>query len=145
MVGGHGSISALEGAARGGERVGGDYITLRTDYSARTFRSLIEINYFLLPYFSLMGFFAESRRRLGSAGLLEWNWNFLPLPTGAATRIKGSCTVGASLFLLGGLSSKIWAFWGYYSAVRDAESDVGAALRRDGGAASYAGPGFVVE
>ena len=67
------------------------------------------------------------------------------LPTGAATRIKGSSTVGASLFLLVVLSSKIWAFGGCYGAVRDAESDVGAALRRDGGAASYAGPGFVVE
>ena len=29
---------SVEGAARGGERVGGDYGTLRTDYSARTFR-----------------------------------------------------------------------------------------------------------
>ncbi len=41
------------------------------------------------------------------------------------------------MFLLVVLSSKIWAFWGCYGAVRDAESDVGAALRRDGGAASY--------
>ena len=64
-------------------------------------------------------------------------WNFLPLPTGAASRAKGSSTVGASLFLLVVLSSKIWAFGGCYGAVRDAESDVGAALRRDGGAASY--------
>ena len=64
------------------------------------------------------------------------NWNLLPLPTGAATRKQGSGTVGASLFLLVVLSSKIWAFWGCYSAVRDAESDVGAALRRNGGAAA---------
>ena len=91
-----------------------------------------------------MGFFAECRRHLGSAGLLEWNWNFLPLPTAAASRIKGSSTVGASLFLLVVLSSKIWAFWGCYSAVRDAESDVGAALRRNGGAAAYEGSSVVV-
>ena len=45
-----------------------------------------------------MGFFAECRRHLGSAGLLEWNWNFLPLPTGAASRKIGSGTVGASWF-----------------------------------------------
>ena len=88
-----------------------------------------------------MGFFAECRRHLGSAGLLEWNWNFLPLPTAAASRIKGSSTVGASLFLLVVLSSKIWAFGGCCGDVRDAESDVGAALRRDGGAASYEGTG----
>ena len=50
------------------------------------------------------------------------------LPTGAASRKKGSGTVGASWFWLGTLSSKIWAFWGCYGAVRDAESDVGAAL-----------------
>ena len=37
--------------------------------------------------------------------------------------------MGASLFLLVVLSSKIWAFWGCYGAARDAESDVGAALR----------------
>ena len=84
-----------------------------------------------------MGFCCESRRRLRPVGLLEWNWNFLPLPTGAASRKIGSGTVGASWFWLGTLSSKIWAFWGCYGAVRDAESDVGAALRRDGGAASY--------
>ena len=65
------------------------------------------------------------------------NWNFIPLPTGAATHAKGSSTVGASLFLLVVLSSKIRGFWGCYGAVRDAESDVGAALRRDGGAAAY--------
>ena len=35
------------------------------------------------------------------------------------------------------LSSKIWGILGCYGDVRDAESDVGAALRRDGGAASY--------
>ena len=58
------------------------------------------------------------------------------LPTGAASRRKGSSTVGASLFLLVVLSSKIWAFWGCYGAVRDAESGVGAALRRNGGAAA---------
>ena len=63
------------------------------------------------------------------------------LPTGAATRKKGSSTVRCSWLCCGVLSSKIWAFWGCYSAVRDAESDVGAALRRDGGAASYAGTG----
>ena len=41
-------------------------------------------------------------------------WNFIPLPTGAARRKQGSGTVGASLFLLVVLSSKIWAFWGCY-------------------------------
>ena len=41
------------------------------------------------------------------------------------------------MFLLVVLSSKIWAFGGCCGAVRDAESDVGAALRRDGGAAAY--------
>ena len=76
-------------------------------------------------------------RRLGSAGLLEWNWNFLPLPTGAASRKIGSGTVGASLFWRLVLSLKIRGFGGCYGAVRDAESDAGAALRRDGGAASY--------
>ena len=59
------------------------------------------------------------------------------LPTGAASRKKGSCTLGASLCLLVVLSSKIRGFWASYGAVRDAESDAGAALRRDGGAASY--------
>ena len=76
-------------------------------------------------------------RRLRPVGLLVLNWNFIPLPTGAASRAKGSSTVGASLFLLVVLSSKIWAFGGCYGEVRDAESDVGASLRRVGGAASY--------
>ena len=53
-------------------------------------------------------------RRLGSVGLPALYWNFIPLPTGAASRAKGSSTVGASLFLLVVLSSKIWAFWGCY-------------------------------
>ena len=92
-----------------------------------------------------MGFFAESWRRLRPVGLLVLNWNLRQLPAGAASRNKGSSTVGASLFLLAVLSSKIRGFGGCYGDVRDAESDVGAALRRDGGAASYAGPGFVVE
>ena len=92
-----------------------------------------------------MGFFAESRWRLRPVGLLVLNWNFIPLPTGAASRAKGSSTVGASLFLLVVLSSKIWAFWGCYGAVRDAESDVGAALRWDGHAAAYEGSGVVVD
>ena len=64
------------------------------------------------------------------------NWNLLPLPTGAATRKQGSGTVGASLFLLVVLSSKIWAFGGCYGAVRDAESDVGAVVGWHGGAAA---------
>ena len=76
-------------------------------------------------------------RRLGSVGLLALKLLLRQLPTGAASRKIGSGTVGASWFWLGTLSSKIWAFWGCYGAVRDAESDVGAALRRDGGAASY--------
>ena len=91
-----------------------------------------------------MGFFPRlhvGARRLGSVGLPALYWNFIPLPTGAASRKQGSGTVGASWFWLGTLSSKIWAFWGCYGAVRDAESDVGAALRRDGGAASYEGTG----
>ena len=52
--------------------------------------------------------------------------------------------MGASLFLLVVLSSKIWAFGGCYGEVRDAESDVGAALRRDGRAAAYEGTGVGV-
>ena len=64
-------------------------------------------------------------RRLGSVGLPALYWNFIPLPTGAASRAKGSSTVGASLFLLVVLSSKIRGFWGCYGAVRDAEGDVG--------------------
>ena len=72
------------------------------------------------------------------------NWNFIPLPTGAARRKQGSGTMGASLFLLVVLSSKIWAFGGCYGEVRDAESDVGAALRRDGRAAAYEGTGVGV-
>ena len=83
-------------------------------------------------------------RRLGSVGLPALYWNFIPLPTGAATRAKGSSTVGASLFLLVVLSSKIWAFGGCYGAVRDAESNVGAALRQDGGASAYEGTGVGV-
>ena len=106
--------------------------------------SLIEINYFFTLYFSLMGFFRVCWRRPRPVGLLLVNWNFLPLPTAAASRIKGSSTVGASLFLLVVLSSKIRGFWGCYGAVRDAESDVGAALRRDGGAAAYEGTGVGV-
>ena len=51
-------------------------------------------------------------RRLGSVGLPALYWNFIPLPTGAASRAKGSSTVGASLFLLVVLSSKIRGFWG---------------------------------
>ena len=84
-----------------------------------------------------MGFFAESWRRLRPVGLLDCNWGFRQLPTGAATRKKVSSTVRCSWLCCGVLSSKIWAFGGCYSAVRDAESDVGAALRRDGGAAAY--------
>ncbi len=61
-----------------------------------------------------MGFCCESRRRLRPVGLLVLNWNLLPLPTGSATRKQGSGTVGASLFLLVVLSSKIWAFGGCY-------------------------------
>ena len=99
--------------------------------------SLIEINYFFTPYFSLMGFCCVSLRRPRPVGLVALNWNFLPPPTGAASRKIGSGTVGASWFWLVGLSSKIRAFWGGYGAVRDAERDVGAALRQDGGAASY--------
>ena len=94
-----------------------------------------------------MGFFPRlhvGARRLGSVGLPALYWNFIPLPTGAASRAKGSSTVGASLFLLVVLSSKIWAFGGCYGAVRDAESDVGAALRRDGRAAAYEGTGVGV-
>ena len=53
-------------------------------------------------------------RRLGPVGLPALYWNFIPLPTGAARRKQGSGTVGASLFLLVVLSSKIWAFWGCY-------------------------------
>ena len=107
--------------------------------------SLIEINYFFYLYFRLMGFFAESWRRLRPVGLLALKLRFRQQARGAASRNKGSSTVRCSWLCCGVLSSKIWAFWGCYSAVRDAESDVGAALRRDGGAASYAGPGFVVE
>ena len=87
-----------------------------------------------------MGFCAEtfvSWCRLRPVGLLALYWNFLPLPSGAASRKTVSLTVGASLLLLVVLSSKIRGFWGCYGDVRDAESDVGAALRRDGGAASY--------
>ena len=87
-----------------------------------------------------MGFFPRlhvGARRLGSVGLPALYWNFIPLPTGAASRNKGSATVGASWYLLVVLSSKFWAFWGCYGDARDTESDVGAALRRDGGAASY--------
>ena len=61
---------------------------------------------------------------------------FLQLPTGAATRKKGSSTVRCSLLCCEVLSSKIWAFWGCYSAVRDAESDVGAVVGWHGGAAA---------
>ena len=39
-------------------------------------------------------------------------WNFLPLPTGAASRKTVSLSVGASLLLLVVLSSKIRGFWG---------------------------------
>jgi len=53
-------------------------------------------------------------RRLRPVGLLVLNWNFIPLPTGAASRKKGSGTVGASLFWRLVLSSKIWAIWGCY-------------------------------
>ena len=53
-------------------------------------------------------------RRLGSVGLPALYWNFIPLPTGAASRNKGSATVGASWYLLVVLSSKFWAFWGCY-------------------------------
>ena len=60
---------------------------------------------------------------------------------GGASRKKGSSTVRCSLLCCEVLSSKIWAFWGCYGAVRDAESDVGAALRRDGRAAAYEGTG----
>ena len=106
--------------------------------------SLIEINYFLLTYFSLMGFFRVCWRRLGSVGLLVVNWNLRQLPTGAASRTKGSCTLGASLFWRLVLSSKFCWFLRYDGAVRDAESDVGPALRRDGGAAAYEGTGVGV-
>ena len=60
------------------------------------------------------------------------NWNFIPLPTGAASRAKGSSTVGASLFLLVVLSSKIWAFGGCYGEVRTRRATWG---RRCGGMA----------
>ena len=63
------------------------------------------------------------------------------LPTGAATRKKGSSTVRCSWLCCGVLSWKIWAFGGCCGDLRDAESGVGAALRRDGGAASYEGIG----
>ena len=79
--------------------------------------SLIEINYFFTPYFSLMGFCCVSWRSLRPVGLLALKSLKLllrQLPTGAASRKKGSSTVGASLFLLVVLSSKIWAFWGCY-------------------------------
>ena len=99
--------------------------------------SLIEINYFFTLYFSLMGFFRVCWRRPRPVGLPALYWNFLPLPSGAATRKQGSSTVRCSWLCCEVLSSKIWAFGGCYGAVRDAESDVGAALRRDGGAASY--------
>ena len=88
-----------------------------------------------------MGFFRVCWRRLGSVGLLVLNWNLRQLPTGAATRKNGSGTVGASLFWRLVLSSKFCWFLRYDGAVRDAESDVGAALRRDGGAAAYEGTG----
>ena len=106
--------------------------------------SLIEINYFFYLYFRLMGFFAESWRRLRPVGLLVLNWNLRQLPAGAASRNKGSSTVGASLFWRLVLSSKFCWFLRYDGAVRDAESDVGAALRRDGGAAAYEGTGVGV-
>ena len=67
------------------------------------------------------------------------------LPTGAASRKKVSSTVRCSWLCCGVLSSKIWAFLGCYGAVRDAESDVGAALRWDGHAAAYEGSGVVVD
>ena len=91
-----------------------------------------------------MGFFRVCWRRLGSVGLLVVNWNLRQLPTGAASRTKGSCTLGASLFWRLVLSSKFCWFLRYDGAVRDAESDVGAALRRDGGAAAYEGTGVGV-
>ena len=91
-----------------------------------------------------MGFFAESWRRLRPVGLLVLNWNLRQLPTGAATRKNGSGTVGASLFWRLVLSSKFCWFLRYDGAVRDAESDVGPALRRDGGAAAYEGTGVGV-
>ena len=64
-----------------------------------------------------MGFFPRlhvGARRLGSVGLPALYWNFIPLPTGAASRKQGSGTVGASWFWLGTLSLKIRAFWGGY-------------------------------
>ena len=91
-----------------------------------------------------MGFFAESWRRLRPVGLLVLNWNLRQLPAGAASRNKGSSTVGASLFWRLVLSSKFCWFLRYDGAVRDAESDVGPALRRDGGAAAYEGTGVGV-
>ena len=91
-----------------------------------------------------MGFCCVSWRSLRPVGLLALKLLLRQLLTGAASRKKGSGTVGASWFWLGTLSSKIWAFWGCYSAVRDAESDVGPALRRDGGAAAYEGTGVGV-
>ena len=84
-----------------------------------------------------MGFFAESWRRLRPVGLLALKLRFRQQARGAASRNKGSSTVRCSLLRCGVLSSKIRGFGGCYGAVRDAESDVGAALRRDGGAASY--------
>ena len=94
-----------------------------------------------------MGFFPRlhvGARRLGSVGLPALYWNFIPLPTGAASRKQGSGTVGASLFWRLVLSSKFCWFLRYDGAVRDAESDVGPALRRDGGAAAYEGTGVGV-
>ena len=72
------------------------------------------------------------------------NWRLRQKPVGAASRNKGSATVGASWYLLVVLSSKFWAFWGCYGDARDTESDVGAALRRDGRAAAYEGTGVGV-
>ena len=84
-------------------------------------------------------------RRLGSVGLPALYWNFLPLPTGAASRAKGSSTVGASLFLLVVLSSKIWAFGGCYGGRGVDLRFLWAAVGWYGGAASYAGTGVVVD
>ena len=92
-----------------------------------------------------MGFFCVCWRRLCPVGLVALKLCFLPQARGAASRIKGSSTVRCSLLRCGVLSSKIWAFWGCYGAVRDAESDVGAALRWDGHAAAYEGSGVVVD
>ena len=91
-----------------------------------------------------MGFFRVCWRRPRPVGLPALKLRFRQQARGAASRNKGSSTVRCSWLCCEVLSSKIWAFWGCYGEVRDAESDVGAALRRDGRAAAYEGTGVGV-